>query len=255
MIKLKNCQSPAILTLIFCFAAVSTQAQVSVITRYFDSSWNKTTREVAFFYTDMVKEDTVYKCTSYWMKSKKLNCISAYADTLFAKPIGVLLRYYENGQTEDSTYFYDNGEFKNTYHYYNNGKLWVHYTYNLKTKAEITNAYDPNGNTLEDFIFSKEAFFQEGGEDWINYLSENLKTSVPVKKGAPLGTYQVIIKFIVSKSGKIADIAAETNLGYGMEDEVIRVIKKSPKWNPAIKMGKPANAYRRQPITFIVEKE
>ena len=89
---------------------------------------------------------------------------------------------------------------QHSYHYYDNGKLWVHYTYNLKTKADITKAYDLNGERIEDFIFSKEAFFQEGDEDWINYLSENLKTNVPVKKGAPLGTYQVIIKFIVAKN-------------------------------------------------------
>lgn len=255
MINLKNHKHLTTLTLIFCFVSISSIAQNSTITKYFDSSWNKTSKDSAFFFTEMVKEDTFYRCTSYWMKSKKLNCKSAYSDTLFAKPVNLLLRYYENGQTEDSTYFNQNGTFKNTYHYYNNGNLWVRYQYNPKTKKEITEAFDLNGNRIEDFIFSKEAFFQEGIADWQNYLAENVKTKVPIKNGAPLGTYQVIVKFIVGKNVKIIDTEAETNLGYGMEDEVIRVIKKSPKWNPAILMGKTVNAYRRQPITFIVEKE
>ena len=224
-------------------------------TRFFDSSWSKTSKDSAFFFTEMVKEDTFYRCTSYWMKSKKLNCRSAYADTLFTKPVGLLLRYYENGQIEDSTYFNQDGTFKDTYHYYNDGKLWAHYQYNSKTKKEITDAYDLNGNRIYDFIFSKEAFFKEGKADWQDYLAENVKTKVPVKNGAPLGQYQVIVRFIVGKNGKIIDVRAETNLGYGMEDEVIRVIKKSPKWNPAIALGNPVNAYRRQPITFIVESD
>ena len=255
MIKFKNRNHHALLSIVFCFVSISSIAQNSVITKYFDSSWNKAAKASAFFFTEMVKEDTFYRCTSYWMSSKKLICKSAYSDTLFTKPIGLLLRFYENGQTADSTYFYEDGTLKNTYHYYNNGKLWVHYAYNSKTKKDITEAYDLNGNRVADFIYSREAFFQEGGQDWQNYLAENVRTKVPIKKGAPLGNYQVIVKFIVGKNGKIEDVVAETNHGYGMEDEVIRVIKKSPKWNPAILMGQTVNAYRRQPLTFLVEKE
>jgi antitoxin component YwqK of YwqJK toxin-antitoxin module len=255
MIKLNNPQRVITLILICCIVSISAIAQQPILTKYFDSSWNKTSKDSAFFFTELVKEDTFYRCTSYWMKSKKLNCKSAYADTLFAKPVDRLLRYYENGQTADSTYFNPDGSIKNTYHYYDNGKLWVHYQYNPNSKREITDAYALNGNRMEDFIFSKEASFQEGVSDWQNYLAENVKTSVPVKKKAPLGQYQVIVRFIVGENGKIVDAEAETHIGYGMEEEVVRVIKKSPKWNPAIVMGKPVNAYRRQPITFMVVKD
>ena len=34
----------------------------------------------------------------------------------------------------------------------------------------------------------------------------------PVDNGAPEGTYQVIVKFIVSKDGSISDVQAETNM-------------------------------------------
>jgi hypothetical protein len=50
----------------------------------------------------------------------------------------------------------------------------------------------------------------------------------------------------------ITDIKQLTNHGFGMEDEVIRVISKGPKWNPAIQNGKQVKAYRRQPVTFQV---
>ncbi|MEP7142868.1 MAG: energy transducer TonB [Ferruginibacter sp.] len=255
MIKIKNYKQCSFWVLLFSLISLSSSAQNPVITKYFDSSWKKISKDSAFYFTEMVKEDTFYRCTSYWMRSKKLNCKSAYSDTLFSKPIGLLLRFYENGQTEDSTYFYDNGALENTYHYYPTGKLWVHFSYNLKTKRDITEAYDLNGNRIDDFIYLKDASYQEGGSEWQTYLAENVKTKVPVKNGAPLGEYQVIIKFIVGQNGKITDVEAETNKGYGMEEEVIRVIKKSPKWNPAILLGKTVNAYRRQPLTFIVAKE
>jgi periplasmic protein TonB len=64
-----------------------------------------------------------------------------------------------------------------------------------------------------------------------------------------------VVRFIVDKKGNISNVSAETNLGYGMEKEVIRVIKKGPKWIPAIQNGKVVKAYRRQPITFLVSEE
>lgn len=38
-----------------------------------------------------------------------------------------------------------------------------------------------------------------------------------------------------------------------MEDEAIRVLKKSKKWLPAVQNGRKVKAYRKQPITFVIE--
>ncbi|MEQ1678624.1 MAG: energy transducer TonB, partial [Chitinophagaceae bacterium] len=46
-----------------------------------------------------------------------------------------------------------------------------------------------------------------------------------------------------------------TNHGYGMEEEAMRVIKKGPKWTPAVQNGRQVKAYRKQPITFQVQGE
>ncbi|MBC7873898.1 MAG: energy transducer TonB, partial [Ferruginibacter sp.] len=43
--------------------------------------------------------------------------------------------------------------------------------------------------------------------------------------------------------------------GYGMEEEAIKVIKKGPKWEPAVQNGRQVKAYRKQPITFQVTGE
>jgi protein TonB len=83
-------------------------------------------------------------------------------------------------------------------------------------------------------------------------LQTNLKADIPVRRKAPAGIYTVVVQFIVDKKGSISDIEALTAFGYGMEGEVVRVLRKSPKWLPAQMNGGPVKAYRKQPITFEV---
>ncbi|MEI6946798.1 energy transducer TonB [Paraflavisolibacter sp. H34] len=107
----------------------------------------------------------------------------------------------------------------------------------------------------ESKVFEKvevEAEFPGGTSAWARYLNRTLNGSVPVDNGAPEGSYTVIVQFIVDKAGAISDVKALTNHGYGMEEEAIRVIKKGPKWTPAIQNGRNVNAYRKQPITFVI---
>jgi len=107
----------------------------------------------------------------------------------------------------------------------------------------------------ENKIFNKvevEASFPGGDAAWRRYLQNNLDANTPVENGASEGTYQVVVRFVVGKDGSISDVQAETNFGHGMEAEAIKIIKKGPKWTPALQNGRNVNAYRRQPITFVV---
>ena len=105
-------------------------------------------------------------------------------------------------------------------------------------------------------IFNKvevEATFIGGDIGWRNFLMHNLNPEVPVTNKARKGTYTVIVKFIVSKDSSLSDVQCEADPGYGMCQEVIRVIKKAAKWIPATVNGHNVNAYRRQPVTFQIE--
>ena len=93
----------------------------------------------------------------------------------------------------------------------------------------------------ENKIFEKveiEASFTGGEGAWKKYLERNLNPNAPVDNGAPEGTYTVYVQFVVSKDGSISDVKALTNHGYGMEAEAMRVIKKGPKWIPAVQNGR-----------------
>ena len=110
----------------------------------------------------------------------------------------------------------------------------------------------------EHKVFEKvevEASFKGGEREWRKYLERNLDANTPVENGAPEGSYTVVVQFIVDKEGKISDVKALTNLGYGMEDEATKIIRKGPNWVPAVQNGRNVKAYRKQPITFIVSEE
>ncbi len=110
----------------------------------------------------------------------------------------------------------------------------------------------------ESIIFTRaevEAGFTGGVTEWRNFLQQNLNVDVPGDNGAPAGKYTVIIQFIVGRDGSVKQIVALTNLGYGLEAEVIRIIQKSGKWTPAYQNGRAVNAYRKQPVTFVVESD
>ncbi len=97
--------------------------------------------------------------------------------------------------------------------------------------------------------------FPGGEEKWKQFLQVNQDPTIPVGKEAPKGTYTVVIQFVVHSDGYITDIKPLTKYGYGMEEEAIRLISKGPKWLPAMQNGHLVTAYKRQPISFIVEEE
>lgn len=49
----------------------------------------------------------------------------------------------------------------------------------------------------------------------------------------------VIVVFVVEKDGSITNTKIFRGLGSGCDEEAIRVIKKSPKWNPGMQNGQP----------------
>ena len=110
----------------------------------------------------------------------------------------------------------------------------------------------------ENKIFDKveiEAKFPGGDAKWRQYLERNCNAQVATDAGAPEGTYTTVVQFVVDKEGKISDVKAMTNHGYGMEQEAIRTIQKGPNWTPAVQNGRAVKAYRKQPITFQVTGE
>lgn len=92
--------------------------------------------------------------------------------------------------------------------------------------------------------------FPGGDSAWFEFLKKNLDMDIAEKNKAPDGTYKVRVRFVVNQDGSLSNIEPQTNFGYGMEQEVIRVLGLSPKWTPALQNGRIVRAYQVIAITF-----
>ncbi|MDB5195987.1 MAG: hypothetical protein JWP88_357 [Flaviaesturariibacter sp.] len=100
----------------------------------------------------------------------------------------------------------------------------------------------------------QEAHFPEENGGWQKFLSTTLNAEVPASKGASAGMYKVVVQLLIGIDGTIEEIKPLTNLGHGMEDEVIRTMRLSPKWVPARQNGRDVRSYHKQTITFIISE-
>ena len=84
--------------------------------------------------------------------------------------------------------------------------------------------------------------------------AQDLRADVPVENGAPPGRLTVVVSFLVDKDGNISEVKAENDPGYGTADEAVRVIKRGPKWIPAVQNGRNVIYRQKQSVTFEVSE-
>ena len=61
---------------------------------------------------------------------------------------------------------------------------------------------------------------------------------------------KVIVNFVIDEEGKIISATILKGVGYGCDEEALRVIKLMPKWTPGLKNGKPVKVSFSQAIVF-----
>lgn len=110
-----------------------------------------------------------------------------------------------------------------------------------------------NSNGTGDEIYEGvgvDAFpeFDGGMKAWYKYVSKNLKYPAMAMDQAKGG--KVFLSFVVEKDGSITNVQVVRGVGYGMDEEAARVIKKSPKWKPGSQNGKSIRVRFNMPITF-----
>lgn len=91
-----------------------------------------------------------------------------------------------------------------------------------------------------------------GGMAGLNkYLSDNLKYPAAAVKANVQG--RVFANFVVTKEGDIADVNILKGIGFGCDEEAIRVISRMPNWKPGSQDGKSLNVRYNIPIAFELE--
>lgn len=87
--------------------------------------------------------------------------------------------------------------------------------------------------------------FPGGLEKFYKYVMNNYRA--PEEPGL---SGKVFVTFVVEKDGSLTDIKVIRDIGFGTGTEAIRVLKKSPRWNPGEQNGKKVRVLYSLPITI-----
>ena len=94
--------------------------------------------------------------------------------------------------------------------------------------------------------------FPGGNKALFDYIDKNLEYPKKAKKTDIKG--RVDVSFIVEKDGRLTHIQIERSLSRSHNRKAKRLIRKMPKWKPALVNGQPVRFRFRLPIVFKTEK-
>lgn len=102
-------------------------------------------------------------------------------------------------------------------------------------RAEVLPAYSGGQSSVENYIMNNIEYPQ----DAIDNNAEGI----------------VNVQFGVDESGNISNVSTVGNkIGYGLEEEAMRVVSKMPKWTPGQIKGKNVKTWRTLPINYRLEE-
>ena len=100
------------------------------------------------------------------------------------------------------------------------------------------NAYSQSDDADNDVynMVDQSAKFQDGYNSIIKFVQENIKFPAEAKENNVHG--RLMVSVVVEKDGSLSNITVKKGLGYGLDEEIVRIIKMMPKWQPAQHKGK-----------------
>ena len=93
-----------------------------------------------------------------------------------------------------------------------------------------------------------EPEFPGGSQKLQDYLARHTHYPVLAAKAGMKGS--VFVSFFVEMDGRITNVSVVKGMGYGCDEEAIRVIKTMPRWVPGGELGQTIRAKRTLSIAF-----
>lgn len=97
-------------------------------------------------------------------------------------------------------------------------------------------------------IVETQADFPGGIGAFYDYVDSHMNYPYSAKKYNISGV--VYVSMIIEADGSLTNIYVVKGLGAGLDEEAIRLLEESPKWNPGMKRGEPVGSARVLPIRF-----
>lgn len=108
------------------------------------------------------------------------------------------------------------------------------------TTGTIVSQEDPNAIFTE---VETKPEFPGGTEAFTKFVYANFKAQIKVDIDT-----SVLTSFIVEKDGTLTDIKIIRDPGFRIGKEVLKILKKSPKWKPGLVEGNPVRTLYNLPV-------
>lgn len=116
-------------------------------------------------------------------------------------------------------------------------------------RQELDEERESDDNAVYSFVSMENPPSHPGGiEKFYKFIEDNKKYPTSAIENNIQGN--VFVSFTVEKDGSLTDIKVDRKLGHGTDEEAVRVLKLSKRWNPGMQNGKPVRVKYNIPVKF-----
>ncbi|WP_316823965.1 energy transducer TonB [Pedobacter miscanthi] len=166
-------------------------------------------------------------------KRKWLTGIDSLGNQFIKDGNGFYKKFDKKGQGEEGNYHngYKDGTWKGT----GNKATYEEVFENGVFKSGISTFED--GKQIQYDKMEQQPEFKGGIAEFYKYLSRNYKFPSEAQRNRVSG--KLYITFVVERDGRLTDYEFKNSLGYGTQEEAVRVLNECPKWIPGQQHGIP----------------
>jgi len=92
-----------------------------------------------------------------------------------------------------------------------------------------------------------------GTEALYRFIADNIKYPEKAKNASVEG--KVYASFVIEQDGSVGEMKILKGIGYGCDEETLRVIAMMPNWTPGMQNNKAVRVQMNLPVSFKLEKK
>lgn len=255
MINLKRLFVP--ICILFVLAGTSSYAQDKLYAM--DADWEGTELKKAKYLLRVKKiNDTSWQWDSYAILGPLIKS-ETFKEEEGNIASGAVYFYNKNGRI-DSIHNYRNGLAHGEWYYLNDtgrSVRLINYSNGIKVNERDLLAEDAERkqkgalDSLDKNRGDKdeiESEFPGQNKGWAKYLSKNFNYPERAINNEIQG--EVWIQFVVDTVGNVIEPRICKSVEFSLDEEALRIIRSSPRWEPAVQFGRKVKSYKKQPIIF-----
>ena len=118
-------------------------------------------------------------------------------------------------------------------------------TFAEEPQPEVVDMYDA---PVDIRVVEDLPQFPGGAAEFMKWLTKNLKYPASAQKQKVKG--RVVAEFIINRDGSVSDLKLVEHLNLACDNEVLRVLRMMPKWEPGLMNAQPCRTKVCIPVVF-----